>query len=155
MKIYFLIVHMLSNKTWKSEGSAVSLIENHTLAFASEKKVHWSFIERLSFTIQKRTNSWILRILLSSPVLNSVQVFPWRMLCKLIYIIFSILPTSSLSPFIYIRSKSMGVVSLLLTTGQMWGCREIFQKCQLHTACYDLTGHINHPCNLKAVLVSV
>lgn len=69
--------------------------------------------------------------------------------------LFSILPTSSLSPFIYIMSKSMGVVRLFWRTGQMWDCREIFQKCQLRIACDDLTGHINHSCNLKAVLVSV
>lgn len=131
---------MLREAAWRLEVSGVSLMVNHTLAFASEKNVHWSFIQRLSFTTQKWMKQLNSKNIIVFICLKFCIIFPCKILCKLFNIISNCPYERSLS-FYYIMPKSMGVVSLFLRTGQMWDWREVFQKCQLHIACYDLTGY--------------
>lgn len=114
--------------------------------FASKKKICWSFIQRLSLTTQKWMKQLNTKNINVFTCLKFWIIFPCRYFANL-FGLFSTPPTVSLSPFIYIMSKTMGVISLFLRTGKTV---EIFQKYQLHITCYDLIVHINHSC--KAVL---
>lgn len=92
---------MLSEETWKSEGSGVSLIENHTLALASEKEVHWSFIQRLSFTTQKWMKQLNSKNVIVFTCFKFCIIAPCRSLCKLIYIIFNSPYKLTMSIYLY------------------------------------------------------
>lgn len=96
---------MLRDKTRKSKVSGVSLMENHILAFAYEKKVHWSLIQRLSFTTQKWMKQLNSKNFIVFICLEFCIIFLCRILCKLFYIIFNSPYKLALSFFLYRAQK--------------------------------------------------